>query len=1282
MRIFISSTFKDLRPEREKSKQALERMDILGRRMEVFVSEPIRPIEVALRELQHSDAVVLIIGFRAGSLLDESSDLTYTRAEFDRARELKRPIFLFVKTQNGRWRNEEDDPRLRHALDALKEAAQAEQTPSYFENEDQLMAEVVVAIARWKEMGRPGARSTFASWDEHFPPRVGLFDYDQTLRGRAKEIAQLEDFLADDKGAVGVLLGRGGVGKSKLLRDWSRGATGWQPVFLRENAIWHSEAPKEVPAGKVLLIADDAHRFAELPQLLSLARELFEAGRCKLLVCGRPSGQGDIDDALARTFDAPSVSRFPALDGLEFKDSEKLAEEVLGDEFGPLARQLAAISKDAPLVTVIGGRLIASRRVSPLLLVNDDEFRRAIFDKYLAEYERLLPSGPVVWRDLLALIAALSPLFIGDSHFLGLAADLLRLRRDEILQASETLEKHGLLIRSGGLVRIVPDVLSDYLLEQACVRSDGEPTLFADEIFTRFQATHLASALRNLAELDWRIAHKRASSGLLDRVWMGFFEDYKRADAARRCTMLDSFKDAAFFQPSRAIELVRYSIANPVPPTGEVGWFQSGQIDILHKLPAVLQNVAHHGAHVDGAIKLLWNLAKEDTRDTNSHPGHALRVLQDLASYGRYKGVDFYLRIAGSLLDILADPSAFESRYTPLDVVDEFLKKEGEHRESEGWTIQLSAFALAHDRVREIRRRALKMVEACLAMENPRPASRAVKSLSKVLSGFVAKFGRHFTDAELVWQDAERLEAVAMIRRRIEHKPLPVPLAREVRQMLKHFGRGNRPDEVRASVERLLSDIGYSDELFVYDTFCTSTWDYDVIVGDREDRERRFSDRVQRAKKLFREKYPNPVDQIAALEEMLSQAARYGVDALGPSFSLIQSLCYELDFRLEFSTYVFAGASLGMASQIQALLPILRQTSPEEYERLGSAAARGSRSLALGAANATCYGGTLQSPMAPDLQILALLSQHGDRDIRSCALTGIGRLGKSGAYRDAAIALALDTDIANDCALGNDLANVFHPSNIDPNLLAPTQVRAIFDRLAPLSDLDGNGQSYYLSEFLDWACINQTDLTFEFIIARLDYAAALRSKSGEWQSYDAVPHPEIHARFRGFARTAQYSALLARVRDRLVMKDHSAHDLTQLFWSMGALDAKTLAVMDAWLHSGDEAKVTAILHLVRAAPHDLPFSFPYFALHLLHCASEFGDEAVQEAIDDLVLRTRSRSWLGAPSEPPPDMLQLRDMANQLAQRASGIPEGLSLFSVIAEAFNRDINSWRQSGEER
>jgi hypothetical protein len=59
MRIFISSTFVDLRTERESAAEALRRSQLVPWGTELFLSEPVSPLEVCLRELRLSDAVVL-----------------------------------------------------------------------------------------------------------------------------------------------------------------------------------------------------------------------------------------------------------------------------------------------------------------------------------------------------------------------------------------------------------------------------------------------------------------------------------------------------------------------------------------------------------------------------------------------------------------------------------------------------------------------------------------------------------------------------------------------------------------------------------------------------------------------------------------------------------------------------------------------------------------------------------------------------------------------------------------------------------------------------------------------------------------------------------------------------------------------------------------------------------------------------------------------------------------------------------------------------------------------
>ena len=182
MRIFISSTFVDLRAERDAASEALRRSQLVPWGMELFVSEPSAPLDVCLRELRLSDAVVLLIGFYAGSLIPEAHELTYTGAEFQLAQQLGKPVFAFFKTEGGKPLNKETEAKRKKALDDFRDAVRAVNiTPAYFDTPERLQVALLLAMEKWNAEGRPGSRLIFTTPKEFFAqfesdvPR--LFDF-------------------------------------------------------------------------------------------------------------------------------------------------------------------------------------------------------------------------------------------------------------------------------------------------------------------------------------------------------------------------------------------------------------------------------------------------------------------------------------------------------------------------------------------------------------------------------------------------------------------------------------------------------------------------------------------------------------------------------------------------------------------------------------------------------------------------------------------------------------------------------------------------------------------------------------------------------------------------------------------------------------------------------------------------------------------------------------------------------------------------------------------------
>jgi hypothetical protein len=1283
MRIFISSTFRDLRAERDAAVEALRRRELIPWGMELFVSEPSTPLQVALDELQMSDAVVLIIGFRAGSLTPDNPTLTYTAAEFRQAQELGKPIFVFLKTDAGSWRNEETTPVLKEALDKFKQTVvDSEITPAYFDTPDRLQIELLLAIEKWNAQGRSGARLVFTTINEFFAPYASptprLFDFNQTLRGRESETEALNQFLTAPQ-IVGVLTGRGGIGKSKLLLDWTRGLNGTKVLYVKEDGDWHAEAAKEIPAGDVVIIADDAHRLSFLDKLLVTIRNLQEHRRVKLVLGTRPSGMGSIDAALTVRFDPSEIQRFRQLERVGHRDVVDLAAESLGLGHIQYARALAAVSADTPLVTVVGGRLVARGDIPPALLANEEDFRRQVFDRFSAEYERLLPVGPVNWRNLLNVIAALSPIAPAEKKFLEPAAEILHVRPDEIVAAIDQLERNGLLLRGGRLVRIVPDLLSDYLLEGACLTAVGDSTGFADVVFQRFPSEFLSRLLRNLGELDWRITQRNPDQGsrLLDQIWAEIGRSFDASDAGNRVQLLKGLDQAALFQPARVMRLIRRAMATEASTTVVLADWKITQDHVIREIPPLLRAIALHPDYFEEAASILWQLAQRDSRPPNQYPEHAQRALKDLAQYGRYKPVVINERIANLAGRIGEQPDAFAGSFTPLDIGDKLLAKEGEFTESEGFTIRFGGFALNYPATRPIREKALRLVGSCLNSENAKAARRATESLARVLSGFLPAIVRQATPEEIAWQNEERLAALQMIETQLRREER-VPIIRQIRSVLRRARPRIDNAPVAERIDAILASLPVFDDLVIFDAFSTGEWELDPEFDTIEAASQARREFLLRGVKLFRQKFPTPCEQVNALVKMVKDAESSGSQLDGSCYDFIDELCADPAVRDEFLAYVQGETHPLLAQMISVPLRRLRAIDTARYREVGVKAA-GDRNMlvAYGTANAVSYGPSLTAPIAEDVAILTALVSHADSAVRHLTFTGIRRLGAHPLYERDAVKLLINSDIGDDPRMADEMCAVVDYAGISLEHLSESEVRALLQKVVATKEI----HNHHVGRFLAWVGQHHPLALCEFVLRRLDRYAEIEKAGDSTRGYAPVPHHLFGDAFHALQGTPHYHNFLIQVRDRFVSLTQQRYWLRELFWSIGTLDIPTLGAIDELLHSGDAEQLRAAIGLIEGAPPELALIRPAFAVHVVEECERAGRETGEDATSAIIGNAHIGGFQRAPGQPSPKYLTMRDRSAAL--RATFPPDscGRRLFQGLYDSAVSALERERMDDEQ-
>ena len=313
------------------------------------------------------------------------------------------------------------------------------------------------------------------------------------------------------------------------------------------------------------MVVDDAHRRGDLPALFALSRQRLHA--TKLILSCRPQGIGYLKSQLTQGgFDVQEVTVLPDVKELSREEVTELGREALGTEFANLVEQLAEATWDCPLVTVVGGQLLAKKAITPDLLERDEEFRDTVLSRF-----RDILIGEVgdridktLCQSLLDLIAAVQPIRLDDEKALDFEAEFLHIDRSELLRSLGALEESGVLLRRGNTLRIVPDALADHILHQANVTPQGQPTGYADLIFDKFGSLCPSEVLRNLSELDWRLRRSGTqASDLLGSIWQSIKQEFQGASNQGRCTILGILEGVAVYQPEKTLEMVEYAIRTP-----------------------------------------------------------------------------------------------------------------------------------------------------------------------------------------------------------------------------------------------------------------------------------------------------------------------------------------------------------------------------------------------------------------------------------------------------------------------------------------------------------------------------------------------------------------------------------------------------------------------------------------------------------------------------------------------------------------------------------------------
>ena len=1123
----------------------------------------------------------------------------------------------------------------------------------------------------------------FVNSVEFFQPilkKSALFNHAWQLEGRSTHVRQIHEFIDSPQQNVAVLVGRGGIGKSKILHafaeSFDREHEDMSLWFMTEGVPLSQDGADHLPYQHCVVVVDDAHRRGDLPALLALSRQRQHT--IKLVLSCRPQGIGYLQSQLTQGgFDIQEVVDLTEVKELSLGEVAKLARQALGTEFEDFAGQLAAATWDCPLVTVVGGQLLSKKAIAPELLERDEEFRQTV----LARFRDIL-IGEVgddidkdLCRSLLNLIAAVQPIRLDNETLLNSQAEFLDIDRPRLLLSLGALEEAGVLLRRGRTLRIVPDVLADHILHKVSVTPQGQPTGYADAVFNGFASLCPSEVLRNLSELDWRLRQSGTlDSNLLEAVWKNIAQQFHAASNSERCTMLEILEKVAAYQPDKTLELVEFAIPSPATKSEDPEWskvYEFTHSDVLRKLPTLLHRISYTLNFLPRCCNLLWELGRDDARALNSNPNHAIRLLQDMASYDPNKPSIVNRKVLKVFEELVKDRNSHGHAHSPLDIIEPMLAKTGYSTYSEGNKLVYRSFIFKRDSIRSIRQRCVSLAVHCLNSNSIRVSSRAIQSLENALREPVGEFGQVVSDADRDQWRTEQLEILEHIKNFVCGSVEPVTLLR-IREILRWHRNHNRSEDVQIKANTIVSSIPESFELRLTRALMNPYRSDEILsISNTENYDyeshRRKTEQMQRALAAEFLGHAGNTERAyeiltGRIQALLEAGVQYNPqvfqDALGDSEpELAASIC----------DIIVRRPREALAPYVNVFLSNVRVWRSDKAMEIGRRILNGNevvlcRGLAL---SYHSTGWADKATYSLDVKIIRALIEHEDLEVRRLAIGSLGALAT--VHTREAIDSALEVQIEDSNTLAIEVCQLFGSwGQVQFGDLTVDDLERLLSKLEDVESIE----HWDINTFLVEASRANARAVVSLLLNRIKRAATKGTK------YRALPVLNFQQPLEGLVSNPDQINILRDIRDACLEPGwHIKWWVPKLFRevSSGFESEAGLKVLEEWINSGDFNKIEHAAQLVSGAHPDFVFDKFEFVSNFVVRAYDAGHECYLNVCGTLSGIAFSGTYSRTPGQPSPRHVALKDRALTVAdQNANGTPTN-GFYASLAEDAESFIN---------
>ncbi|MCP3392352.1 helix-turn-helix domain-containing protein [Bradyrhizobium sp. CCGB12] len=1055
----------------------------------------------------------------------------------------------------------------------------------------------------------------------------GVFNHVWHLVGRKGDLEAMDQALGDPSVAAILLIGTGGSGKSRILKQsieaFEEGHKSVAVRYLSRNAELTKKSLEDLGNNEKLLVVDDAHDQTDLQILFQYAAD--PANKARLVLSLRPYGLDHIK-AQASTFSliGPPLREI-ALERLTLTESEQLATQVLKKHGGPLsaAKDIARLTRDCPLATVVGAQVVAKEKRQFSLAQQEETFRKLLFSRFqtiiAGQIGNKSEAGTI--KKVLRVLALLQPVHPEDEALLHVIEQVESIKPHDASRIMRLLTEAGVLFKRGEQFRLSPDVLADYIIEEHCVGPLGSSTGYAEIVFDAASENLAEHLLVNLSRLDWRRSDGDPSnSKLIDGVWSKLKPERDFSDPH-----IKAIAAVAYYQPAKAIEFAEKLIHAD---------------KFLKQLPEILRNAAFNFAHVRQACEALWELGRRDSRPLEQHPEHPIRILAELCEVQPNKPLVYNEAIIDFGLSLLDQREAWQPAYSPLDILTPVFDTEGHITESINFSLTFKPHFVKVEAIKPLRTKVLSRIIDLLFDPDVRVGVLAADALAKAFRYPMGMFNSTVSPRIRDEWTGVFVEGLNAIEAALKARPVDDLVKLSVWKAISwhvQYGKGDASDAARHLQAGLPSSLEFRTLTVLIDGHGVEFRRIDPIKH-RE----KWAAHIAALVRDLETSYPNAEARRAFIGGLLGSISRNYKKSSATPYALYEAL---IRSSIDFCRVTLNNALAQPDSETVRFLPgaliALWDHSPDEARAAtGDLLATGREQFLSSVAQA--YSRVLTSGLYSDSDIAVLrrLLSSPSAWVARNAINTLTSLPEEKV--SLVIELARVANIGDSHQLADELLTVFTFNELFKHL-AVEDVNALLEKLMAVAELEG----HWVEEFLAHASQAYPRETMAFFMRRVDRAGEKEQR--KYRPINHGPYGRVPLRFRD---SGVYPELLRTVaewmragKDKPFLFGYRARELFETCFR--PFDGETVKFLEEWIATSDEQDLNLIAGILNGAHHTFVFTHRPFVERYLEKAKQVGPKALKHAIGALFSSAVSGVRSGTPGEPMPRDISMKERSEQV-----------------------------------